>query len=87
MTGTTLLLGEDTATLTVRLIPDLIDWTAVKLANVELHYTDGQTIDERESFTFRKGAPEAKWELGAARPHQEDLRLDGQVLHAGREQA
>jgi hypothetical protein len=63
VTGSTLLLGEDTATLTVRLIPDLIDWTAVKLANVELHYTDGQTIDERESFTFRKGAPEAKWEL------------------------
>jgi hypothetical protein len=63
MTGTTLLLGEDTATLTVRLIPDLIDWNAVKLANVELHYTDGHTIDERESFTFRKGAPEVKWEL------------------------
>jgi hypothetical protein len=63
VTGTTLLLGEDTATLTVRLIPDLIDWAAVKLATVELHYADGQTIDERESFTFRKGAPEAKWEL------------------------
>ena len=35
----------------------------MKLANVELHYTDGTRIDERESFTFRKGAPEAKWEL------------------------
>jgi hypothetical protein len=64
LSGTTLLLGEDTATLTVKLIPDLIDWNAVKLATIELHYTDAEnTIDERESFTFRKGSPEAKWEL------------------------
>jgi hypothetical protein len=64
LSGTTLLLGEDTATLTVKLIPDLIDWDAVKLATIELHYTDAEnTIDERESFTFRKGSPEAKWEL------------------------
>jgi hypothetical protein len=64
LAGTTLLLGEDTATLTVKIIPDLIDWDEVKLANVELHYTDpANNIDERESFTFRKGAPEAKWEL------------------------
>ena len=64
LTGTTLLLGEDTATLTVKLIPDLIDWNVVKLASIELHYTDpAHGIDERESFTFRKGAPEAKWEL------------------------
>ena len=64
LTGTTLLLGEDTATLAVKIIPDLIDWAEVKLANVELHYLDpDHSIDERESFTFRKGAPEAKWEL------------------------
>ena len=63
-TGTTLLLGEDTATLTVKIIPDLIDWTAVKLASVDLHYKDDDhSIDEQESFTFRKGAPEVKWEL------------------------
>lgn len=64
LSGTTLLLGEDTATLAVKLIPDLIDWNAVKLATIELHYTDAEhSIDERESFTFRKGSPEAKWEL------------------------
>ncbi len=62
--GVTLLLGEDTATLTVKIIPDLIDWTTVKLASVALHYTDpANGIDERESFTFRTGAPEATWEL------------------------
>jgi hypothetical protein len=62
--STTLLLGEDTATLTVKLIPDLIDWSAVKLATIELHYTDPtNSIDERESFTFRQGSPEANWEL------------------------
>jgi hypothetical protein len=61
---TTLLLGEDTATLAVKIIPDLIDWNVVKLASIELHYTDSaHQIDERESFTFRTGAPEAKWEL------------------------
>jgi hypothetical protein len=64
LSGTTLLLGEDTATLSVTLIPDLIDWNAVKLATIELHYTDAEhSIDERESFTFRKGSPEVTWEL------------------------
>ena len=37
ISGTTLLLDEDTATLSVKLIPDLIDWSAVKLATIELH--------------------------------------------------
>jgi hypothetical protein len=64
LTGSTLLLGEDTATLTVKVIPDLMDWDEVKLASIELHYSDAANgIDERESFTFRKGAPEGKWEL------------------------
>ncbi|MFT3801360.1 MAG: hypothetical protein QM766_09100 [Burkholderiaceae bacterium] len=61
--GTTLLLGEESATLTVKLIPDLIDWDKVKLVRVELHYSDGAGVDESESFTFRKGASEANWEL------------------------
>jgi hypothetical protein len=64
LNGSTLLLGEDTATLTVKVIPDLLDWNVVKLASIELHYTDPKNgVDERESFTFRKGAPEGKWEL------------------------
>ncbi|WP_433917462.1 hypothetical protein OIE50_01200 [Streptomyces canus] len=62
--GATLLLGEDAAMLDVRMVPDLIDWAAVKLATVDLHYTDaGHGIDESESFTFRKDGAEAKFEL------------------------
>ncbi len=62
--GTTLLLGEDAALVSVRLVPDLIDWGAVKLATVDIHYTDtGHGMDESESFTFRKDAPEGKFEL------------------------
>lgn len=64
LTGMTLLLGEDTATLAVKVIPDLVDWNIVKLVNLELHYADpANGIDERESFVFRKGDPDAKWEL------------------------
>lgn len=64
LTGRTLLLGEDAALLNVRLIPDLIDWSAAKLATVDLHYTDeAHGIDEAESFTFRKDGPEQKYEL------------------------
>jgi hypothetical protein len=62
--GTTLLLGEDVATLSVKLIPDLIDWERVKLLSMEIYYADpANNIDERESFTFRVGSPEAKYEL------------------------
>lgn len=64
LTGMTLLLGEDTATLMVKVIPDLVDWDTVKLVDLELRYTDpANGIDERESFVFRKGAPESNWEL------------------------
>ncbi len=64
LTGMTLLLGEDTATLAVKVVPDLVDWNIVKLVNLELHYADpANGIDERESFVFRKGDPDAKWEL------------------------
>ena len=63
--GSTLIVGEDSATLTVKVIPDLIDWDLVRLATVELHYVDpDNAMDERESYTFRKGTLEAKWELG-----------------------
>jgi hypothetical protein len=62
--GQTLLLGEDVATLVVRMVPDLVDWAAIKLAKVDLHYSDApNSIDEHESFTFRSGDPEKTWEL------------------------
>ena len=63
--GSTLIIGEDIATLMVKVIPDLIDWDLVRLATVELRYVDSANgIDERESLTFRNGTPEAQWELG-----------------------
>jgi hypothetical protein len=62
--GQTLLLGEDVATLVVKMVPDLVDWTAIKLAKVDLHYADPpNSIDERESFTFRLGDGDKTWEL------------------------
>ncbi|MCT9934393.1 hypothetical protein N5079_29730 [Planotetraspora sp. A-T 1434] len=64
ITGKTLLLGEESVTLSVKIVPDLIDWTLVKLATVEIHYTDpGHGIDERGSFTFRKPGNEQLFEL------------------------
>ncbi|GLX10721.1 hypothetical protein [Microbispora sp. NBRC 16548] len=64
VTGRTLLLGEESVTLTVTVVPDLIDWTLVKLATVEIHYTDpAHGIDESETFTFRKPGAEQKFEL------------------------
>ena len=64
MDGTTLLLGESAKTLAVKIFPDMVDWDAAKLASIELHYQDqANAVDERENFTFRKGAPEANFEL------------------------
>ncbi|MEX5710278.1 hypothetical protein AB1484_18705 [Parafrankia sp. FMc6] len=64
LTGRTLVLGEDAATISVRLIPDLIDWSVAKLATVDIHYADpAHDLDDTESFTFRKEAPEAKYEF------------------------
>ena len=35
------------------MIPDLIDWTAIKLAKASLHYEDaGNGISERKDFIF-----------------------------------
>jgi hypothetical protein len=61
--GRTLILGEKAVTLSVTLVPDLIDWDKVKLATVEIHYDDEHGINERETYTFRKGASERIFEL------------------------
>jgi hypothetical protein len=37
----------------VTIVPDLLDWTKIKLAKVSLHYKDaGNNIDERKDFIF-----------------------------------
>jgi hypothetical protein len=64
--GTTLVVGEEVATLSVRIVPDLIDFKAVKLAMVEIRYVDDDPVhkmDEHKSFIFRTGAAEALYEL------------------------
>ena len=86
LTGTTLLLGEDTATLTVKHHPRSHRLGRGQARHVELHYVDAaNSIDERESFTFRKGAPEAKWELALRDRTKKTLRVDGEVLHGRRD--
>lgn len=66
LTEMLLMLGEETDMLTVTVVPDLIDWSIVKLASVELHYSDAaHGVDEKETFVFRKGeATERTFELG-----------------------
>lgn len=78
--GTTLLLGEDTATLVVKLIPDLIDWSLVKIARVELHYDDGAGLAENKSFTFRAGAQEAQWELALRDKTKKQYRWEAEFF-------
>lgn len=63
-TGNTLIVGQDVAALSVKIIPDLIPWETVKLVTVEIRYTDPvNNINETESFTFRSGAAEELYEL------------------------
>lgn len=64
--GDTLLVGprvEDV--LEVEVLPDLIDFTAVKLARVSLEYQDqANGIDERHDIIFRQGASGSeKWSV------------------------
>ncbi|MFI6642535.1 hypothetical protein [Streptomyces sp. NPDC050504] len=63
LTGSLLLVGPASDTLTVTVVPDLIDWSATKLAKVTLHYTDpGNQIDDTQTFVFRKGDAEKTYE-------------------------
>jgi hypothetical protein len=64
VSGTTLLLGEEIATLVVRMMADLVPWEQVRLVRLEIHYVDEPNhIDERETFVFRAGSIEQKLEL------------------------
>ncbi|MFI8930570.1 hypothetical protein ACIG3E_23175 [Streptomyces sp. NPDC053474] len=63
LTGSLLLVGPASDTLTVTVVPDLVDWTATKLAKVTLHYADpGNQIDDTQTFVFRKGDTEKTYE-------------------------
>lgn len=59
LTGRTLMLGIESSTVDVTIVPDLIPWDQVKLASVDLHYVDpANAIDEHKSVTLRSGAAE-----------------------------
>lgn len=62
-TRSTIQLGDVVADrLEVTVVPDLIDFAAVKLANVSLRYVDdGNGIDERKDLIFKKGDPAKVW--------------------------
>ncbi|MFF3940459.1 hypothetical protein [Streptomyces phaeofaciens] len=63
LSGSLLVLGPVSDTLTVTVFPDLVDWTAFKLVRLTLHYTDPEhQIDDTESFVFRKGDAEKTYE-------------------------
>ena len=62
VTSNTVLEGEDVLKLQVELIPDLLDWSAMKLVTVTLSYADPPNgIDENDTFTLRKDAAAQTW--------------------------
>lgn len=62
VTSNTVLEGEDVLKLEVELIPDLLDWSKMKLVTVTLSYVDDDNgINESKSFTLRKDAAPLKW--------------------------
>ncbi len=64
VTSNTVLEGEDVLKLQVELIPDLLDWTLLKLVTVTLSYTDSANgVDQRNTFTLRQDAPGHVWSV------------------------
>jgi hypothetical protein len=64
VTSNTVLEGEDPLKLDVELIPDLLDWSKLKLATIELSYEDApNAIKLSKSFTLRKDAKPEKWSI------------------------
>lgn len=64
VTTNTVLEGEDVLKLHVELIPDLLDWSAMKLVTVTLSYEDqANGIDETDTFTLRKDAATQAWDV------------------------
>lgn len=64
VTSNTVLEGEDVLKLHVELIPDLLDWSAMKLVTVTLSYDDDANgIHETDTFTLRKDATVPPWDV------------------------
>lgn len=64
VTSNTVLEGEDPLKLEVEIIPDLIDWSKVKLTTIELSYEDeANALKLSKSFTLRKDAKSETWSI------------------------
>ncbi|KQT94746.1 hypothetical protein ASG49_07970 [Marmoricola sp. Leaf446] len=66
--GTLITVGELVeAFLEVDVVPDLVDWTQVKLVNVSLRYDDNAgDVHEAEELLFRPGDPTKSWRVPIA---------------------
>ncbi|MEO5852253.1 MAG: hypothetical protein ABIQ15_07045 [Nocardioides sp.] len=66
--GTSIDVGEIIeAFLEVDVVPDLLDWTQVKLVNVSLKYDDdGADVHEAEELLFRQGDTTKSWRIPIA---------------------
>ncbi|MGV8989553.1 MAG: hypothetical protein ACOH2H_25370 [Cypionkella sp.] len=62
VTSNTVLEGEDVLQMKVEIVPDLLDWTVLKLATVTLSYADpANGIEASKTFTLRKDATPSTW--------------------------
>ncbi len=60
----TIYIGDIAAYLDVTFIPDLVDWTKVKLVVVHLHYSDpANNIDESKSVPVKSGIAISNWKV------------------------
>jgi hypothetical protein len=64
-TRPTILIGEIVAdTLDVTIVPDLLDFSKIKLVKTSLHYQDAaNSIDERKDFILKQGSQMATWSV------------------------
>ena len=70
LTKDTLMVGrqrDESEFLTITVLPDLLDFTRLKLAKVSLHYTDGAATDLAKDIVLRaNAAPPPPWSIRLA---------------------
>ncbi|MEN3951826.1 hypothetical protein [Iodidimonas sp. SYSU 1G8] len=80
----TIQLGDVVADrLEVMVVPDLIDFAAVKLVNVSLRYTDDPNqIDERKDFIFKSGEQAKNWTVDLKNKAARDYKWSARFFMA-----
>lgn len=83
-TRSTIQLGDVVADrLEVTVVPDLIDFEAVRLANVSLRYVDaGNGIDERKDLIFKKGDSAKTWTVDLKDKAKRDFKWSARYFMA-----